>query len=154
MKEEPTIWIDGDACPKAIKEIIFRAAQKWQVPTVLVANKSMRVPDSAVISFVQVEQGADVADFYIAQHAKSCDLVITQDIPLAAEIVDLGAVAIDPRGELFDEENVRERLSVRDYMDHLRGSGVVTGGPAAFGAKDKERFANSFNNELMRKIKK
>lgn len=144
------IWIDADACPKMVKEVVFKAAFRLKVPVCLVANSYMAIPrgSESLITSVQVEKGADVADFYIVEHAKVGDLVITADIPLAALVVEKGAMALNPRGELYTEENVRERLSVRDFMQELRDSGVDTGGPAPFGPKDKEKFANAFNREI------
>lgn len=142
------IWIDADACPKMVKEVIFKAANRLQIPVCLVANSYMNIPHSPLISLIQVEKGADIADFYIVEHVKEGELVITADIPLAALVVEKKATAINPRGELYTEENVRERLSVRDFMQELRDSGVDTGGPAPFGLKDKEKFANTLNKLL------
>jgi uncharacterized protein len=142
------IWIDADACPKVVKELVFKASFRLEVSVTLVANSYMAVPPSPLINSIQVDQGADVADQYIVEHVEKDDLVITADIPLAAFVVEKGATAINPRGELYTEENVRERLSVRDFMQDLRDSGVDTGGPAAFGPKDKEAFANSLNRLL------
>ncbi|MBT4761268.1 MAG: YaiI/YqxD family protein [Bdellovibrionaceae bacterium] len=139
------IWIDADACPKIIKEVVFKASKRLSVPVCLVANGYMSVPQDPLITSVQVEKGADVADQYIVEHVSKTDLVITADIPLAALIVEKGALAINPRGELYTEDNVGERLSTRDFMQGLRDTGVVTGGPAPLGPKDKARFANSFD---------
>jgi uncharacterized protein len=147
------IWVDADACPKAVKELIFKASFRLNVPVCLVANAYMSVPHGGLITSIQVDQGADVADQYIADNITDADLVITADIPLAAIIVEKGATAINPRGELYTEENVRERLSMRDFMQDLRDSGVETGGPAPFGPKDKERFANSLNKLLTKLLK-
>lgn len=144
------IWVDADACPKVIKEVIFKAAHRLQVNVYLVANSYMNIPSSPLVSLIQVEQGVDVADQYIADNAVSGDLVITADIPLASLVVGKDVVAINPRGELYTEENIGERLSVRDFMQDLRDSGVDTGGPAPFGPKDKERFTNSFNQIITR----
>jgi len=119
----------------------------------LVANSYMAVPMDALITSIQVDKGADIADFYIVENVTKNDLVITADIPLAALVVDKGATAINPRGELYTEENVRERLSMRDFMQGLRDSGVDTGGPAPLGVKDKERFANSFNRIITKMLK-
>ncbi len=142
------IWIDADACPKMVKEVIFKASFRLKIPVSLVANSYMTVPQGGLISSIQVDKGADIADFYIVENVSETDLVITADIPLAALIVEKGATAINPRGELYTEENVRERLSMRDFMKDLRDGGVNTGGPLAFGPKDKERFANSLNRIL------
>lgn len=139
------IWIDADACPKVVKEIVFKASFRLQVPVCLVANSYMSHPHGGLISSIKVDQGADVADTYIVEHVNPVDLVITADIPLASFIVEKGATAINPRGELYTEENISERLSIRDFMQELRDGGVDTGGPAPFGPKDKANFANSFN---------
>ena len=145
---ELKIWIDADACPKVVKEIVFKASFRLKIPVILVANSYMNIPHGPLIKLIQVEKGDDVADSYIVDHVTDKDLVITADIPLAAFIVEKGATAINPRGELYTEENVRERLSIRDFMQNVRDSGVITGGPAPFGPKDKESFANSFNRIL------
>lgn len=147
------IWIDADACPKMIKDIIFKASIRLQIPLSLVANSYMAIPRESFISFVQVEKGADVADFYIVKNIKENDLVITADIPLAAQVVAKKAVAINPRGEIYTEENVGEKLSVRDFAQGLRNCGVITGGPAPLGKKDKERFASSFNQLVTKMLK-
>jgi uncharacterized protein YaiI (UPF0178 family) len=147
------IWIDADACPKAVKEIIFKASFRLKVSVCLVANSYMVVPLGSLITFIRVEKGADNADLYIVENVTRNDLVITADIPLAALVVEKGATAINPRGELYTEENTRERLSMRDFMQSLRDSGVDTGGPSPFGPKDKERFANSVNRILTKMMK-
>ena len=144
------IWVDADACPGVIKEILFRAAEREQVSMMLVANQSMRIPRSPYIRFTQVPAGFDVADKYIVDALEAGDLVITADIPLAAGAIDKGAHALNPRGELYTKDNIRERLSMRNFMDELRGSGVATGGPAALGPRDREAFANSLDR-LLRK---
>lgn len=155
MKEGPQfkIWIDADACPRSIKDVVFKASHRLKVPVSMVANSYMAIPKSALITLVQVDKGDDIADFHIVENLSADDLVVTADIPLAALVVEAGATAINPRGELYTEENVRERLSVRDFMKNLRDSGVDTGGPAPFGPKDKERFANSVNTILTRMMK-
>ncbi len=145
------IWIDADACPKIVKELIFKASYRLQVPVCLVANSYLSIPHAPQISLIQVDKGADVADQYIVDNCSPADLVVTADIPLAAFIVEKGATAINPRGELYTEENIRERLSVRDFMQDLRDGGVDTGGPPPLGPKDKERFANSFDR-IMTKL--
>ena len=147
------IWVDADACPKVIKEVIFKASCRLKVEVTLVANSHLQIPDAANISFIQVDQGADVADFYIVEHLNKDDLVITADIPLAALVVEKEATAINPRGEIYTEENISERLSVRDFMQDLRDTGVQTGGPAAFGPKDREQFTNSLDRLLTKMIK-
>lgn len=144
------IWIDADACPRAVKEIVFRAGERTSIPVSVVANKAMHVPRSELISMIQVAGGPDVADDHIAEHASSGDIAITADIPLAARLVEKRVVTLNPRGEEYDQENIGERLSVRDFMSELRDSGVVTGGPRAFGDKDKRRFANALDRSLAR----
>jgi len=145
------IWVDADACPKIVKELLFKSCLRLEIPICLVANSYMNVPFHKLVSFVKVESGDDVADMYIANHIAPEDLVVTADIPLAAQVVEKGTVAINPRGELYDDENIGERLSMRDFMKDLRDSGVVTGGPEPFGAKDKENFANSLSKILAQK---
>ena len=147
------IWVDADACPKVIKEVIFKNSARLRVPVTLVANNYLEIPLSPLINFIKVDQGADVADFYIVENIAPKDLAITADIPLAALIVKKGATAINPRGELYTEENVRERLSMRDFMQNLRDSGMDTGGPPPFGPKDKELFTNSLNRILTKMVK-
>jgi uncharacterized protein YaiI (UPF0178 family) len=147
------IWIDADACPRVIKEIAFRASERLDIPVCLVANTSLAKHHSHLIDSVVVSEGFDVADDYIAEHAAPEDVVITADIPLAARIVAKGAVGIDPRGEFYTEENVGERLSMRDLMMELRGAGVVQGGPAQFGTTDRQRFASSLDSLLTRMVK-
>lgn len=142
------IWVDADACPGPIKEILFRAAQRTGIPLTLVANQPLRTPRSPHIRAIQVAQGFDVADRRIAEQAQAGDLVVTADIPLAADVIAKGARALSPRGELFTEANIRERLNMRDFMDILRGSGVDTGGPAAFGQADRHAFANQLDRLL------
>lgn len=148
------IWIDADACPRDVKEIVFKASYKLQVPVCLVANAYMSVPKDSLITAIQVEHGADVADTYIVENVNEGDLVITADIPLAAFIVEKNAIGINPRGELYTEENVRERLSMRDFMSELREFGVDTGGPAPYGPKDKANFANAFNRIMTKALKR
>lgn len=143
------IWIDADAAPRDVKEIVFRAAQRLQLETVLVANKRLPVPvGNPYINAVCVAGGPDVADRYIAEHAATGDLAITADIPLAAILVEQGVTVIDPRGEQYSEENVRERLSMRDFMDSLRGSGVETGGARPYGEREKKAFAAALDRLL------
>lgn len=136
------IWVDADACPAVIKEILFRAANRVQVPLTLVANQMLRVPPSPWIRALQVPSGFDVADQRIVEMAESGDLVITADIPLAALVIAKGARVLDPRGEVLDAGNIQERLTMRNFLDTLRSSGVETGGPAAFSAADRQAFAN------------
>lgn len=143
------IWVDADACPAVVKDILYRAAQRWQRPLTLVANQLLRTPPSALINAVQVPRGFDVADDYIVLHSVLGDLVITGDIPLAAQLVDKGVYVLSPRGELFSAENVRERLSVRDMLEELRSAGVDTGGPAAFSHSDRRDFANALDRLML-----
>ncbi len=145
------IWIDADACPVAIKQILYRAAERVGVPLLLVANQPLKVPPSAFVRSVQVASGFDVADRYIADHVAAGDILVTADIPLAAEVIAKGGRVVTPRGERLTPENIGERLTVRDLMDELRGSGVVTGGPPAFGARDKQTFANALDRLLARR---
>ena len=142
------IWVDADACPKVIKDILFRAAERVGVSVVLVANQALLVPRSRYIRTVQVEQGFDVADAWIVKQASPGDLVITADIPLAAEAVAKGCQALNPRGEHYTTENIRQRLNMRDFMDTLRGSGMDTGGPAALSQADRMAFANALDRWL------
>ncbi len=142
------IWVDADACPKVIKEILYRAADRVPVKVTLVANQPLQVPKSPYINTVQVRSGFDIADNHIVGNSKPGDLVVTADIPLAAELIDKGCTALNPRGELYNEENVRQRLNMRDFLDTLRGSGVQTGGPSSFSQADRMRFANQLDRLL------
>ncbi|MBW4057052.1 MAG: YaiI/YqxD family protein [Proteobacteria bacterium] len=142
------IWVDDDACPRVIKEIIFRASERLNLPVLLVANKSLSKHDSKLVESIVVDDGFDVADDYIAEHSTSEDLVVTADIPLAARIVASGGVALDPRGELYTEDNVGERLSIRDMMMELRAEGFAFGGPGQFSLTDRQRFASSLDRML------
>lgn len=142
------IWVDADACPVVIREILFRAAQRTQINLTLVANQPLRVPPSRWISFIQVASGFDVADNEIVRRANSGDLVITSDIPLAAEVVAKGALCMSPRGERFTKDNIGSRLNMRDFMDTMRASGLHTGGPAALGPRDRTEFANQLDRAL------
>ena len=142
------IWVDADACPKVIKEILFRAATRKQIPVVLVANQPVETPRSRYIRSVQVGAGFDVADNYIVQQLENNSLVITADIPLAAEVIAKGSLALNPRGELYTTENIRQRLNMRDFMETLRSSGVNTGGPAPISQADRQAFANQLDRLL------
>jgi uncharacterized protein YaiI (UPF0178 family) len=142
------IWVDADACPKVIKEILFRAADRVGIPVILVANQALQVPGSLYIRTIQVAGGFDVADNYIVQQVKEDELVITADIPLAAEVIDKGGLALNPRGELYTKENIRQRLNMRDFMDTMRASGMDTGGPPAFSNADRMAFANQLDRLL------
>ncbi len=148
-KIKPTkIWIDADACPKAVKEIVFKASFRLNISLMLVANAYQTIPHNDLIRLIIVDKGADVADQYIVDHVGAHELVITADIPLAAKIVEKDAIAINPRGEIYTEENIGEILSMRDFMKELRDGGSITGGPAVFGPKDVQQFANSLNKLL------
>ena len=142
------IWVDADACPQAIKEILFRAAERTQVLTTLVANTLLRTPPSAFVRSVRVARGFDVADHRIVQEMQPGDLVITADIPLAAEVITRGGHALGPRGELYSEDNVHDRLALRNLMQELRSNGTIVGGPAPLGASDRQRFANRLDRWL------
>ena len=142
------IWVDADACPVVIKEILFRAAKRTNTEMSLVANQPLSVPPSPLIKTVQVASGFDVADNEIVRRAEVGDLVITADIPLAAEIIEKGAHALNPRGELYTTENIKARLNMRDFMDTLRGSGIQTGGPREFSQSDRQAFANALDRML------
>ncbi|MDD5249041.1 MAG: YaiI/YqxD family protein [Rhodocyclaceae bacterium] len=142
------IWVDADACPGVIKEILYRAAERRRLPLVLVANQWLRVPPSPYIRAVQVEKGFDVADRHIETQVAAGDLVITADIPLAAAIIDKQATALNPRGEIYSRENIRQLLDMRNFMDTLRSSGVDTGGPPAFSQSDRQAFANQLDRFL------
>ena len=144
------IWVDADACPSVIKDILFRAAERVQVETTLVANKLLRTPPSRFIRALQVPHGFDVADNEIVGRVGAGDLVITADIPLAAEVIARGAHALNPRGEFYTPDNIRERLEMRNFLDGLRGSGVQTGGPAPLDQTDRKRFADQLDRFLAR----
>lgn len=146
------LWIDADAAPRDVKEIVYRAAERLRLETVLVANQRVAVPPGMpFVSAVRVDGGPDVADRHIAEHAEAGDVAVTADIPLAAILVAKGVRVIDPRGEEYTPENVGERLSVRDFMDGLRGAGVDTGGARAYGPKDKQAFAGALDRVLARR---
>ncbi|MCB1739689.1 MAG: YaiI/YqxD family protein [Gammaproteobacteria bacterium] len=142
------IFVDADACPVVIRDILFRAAQRTGVALTLVANQPLRVPRAPNIRALQVSAGFDVADNEIVRRVEPGDLVVTADIPLAAEVIGKGALALSPRGELFTEQNVRERLNMRDFMDTLRASGIHTGGPAAMDQGQRQAFANHLDRIL------
>lgn len=148
------IWVDADACPQVIREIIIRAAQRLSLETVFVANKPLYVPESPIFRFVQIRQGPDVADQYIVDQAESGDLVITQDIPLAAQLVNNAVLVVNPHGIHFTAVNIGERLANRDLMQSLRDTGTITGGPKPFSEKDKRQFANTLDQVLTRVLKR
>lgn len=143
------IWVDADACPKPIKEMLFRAAGRTKTEVIFVANQWLRLPDSAFIRLIQVEQGPDIADDKIVQECAAGDLVITADIPLAVRVVQKGALGLNPRGMVYDENNIGEISDVRDFMDTLRNDGIQTGGPKNFTARDGEKFANTLDKMIV-----
>ncbi|WP_426607543.1 YaiI/YqxD family protein [Pantoea anthophila] len=143
-----SIWVDADACPNVIKEVLYRAADRTATTVTFVANQFLRVPPSPYLRTLQVPAGFDVADNEIVKRVEPGDLVITADIPLAAEVIEKGAAALNPRGERYSPATIRERLTMRDFMDTLRSSGVQTGGPAAMSARDRQQFANELDSWL------
>lgn len=148
-----TIWLDADAAPRDVKEIVFRAAKRLELRTVLVANHRLSTPlNNPHVRAVLVRHGPDVADHYIAERSEGGDIAITADIPLAAVLVEKGLVVLDPRGDRYTDENVRERLSIRDFMDALRNTGVEAGGPDPFGTRDKRAFADALDRTLTKKL--
>ncbi len=147
------IWVDADACPVVIKEILFRAAERTVVEVTLVANQFVQIPKSRYINFIQVAQGFDVADNEIVKRLKTGDLVITSDIPLAADVIEKGGYALSPRGDLYTVDNIRVRLNMRDFMETLRSSGVDTGGPSALSQSDRKAFANHLDKLLSKHVK-
>jgi uncharacterized protein YaiI (UPF0178 family) len=144
------LWIDADACPKILRELIFRASDRHGLPVTFVANQPVGITPSKMIRSIQVEQGADRADQEIIARMHAGDLVVTQDIPLAAQVIECGGTALNPRGEIYTTENVRARLHLRDFMDSLRGSGVQTGGPPPLGDRDKKVFADALEKTIVR----
>ncbi len=142
------IWVDADACPRVIKEMLFRAAERVKVSVTLLANNALRTPESPYIKSIQVADGLDVADKEIVQKLRPGDLVVTADIPLAAEVIKKGGYALNPRGEFYTKDNVQEYLSIRNFMQELRSSGEVTGGPPTFSMKDRQAFANQLDRFL------
>ena len=149
------LWLDADAAPRDVKEVCYRASERLKLQTVLVANQRLQLPLGYVyLSAIRVDGGPDVADRYIAEHASSGDVAVTADIPLAALLVPNGVVVIDPRGEVYTTESIGERLSVRNFMDGLRGAGVETGGHAAYGAREKQAFANALDRALTRALRR
>ncbi|MDZ4261866.1 MAG: YaiI/YqxD family protein [Pseudomonadota bacterium] len=145
------IWVDADACPKVVKDILFRAAERVQMALTLVANQPLSTPPSRLITTVQVPQGFDVADNYIVLHLQPGDLVVTADIPLAAEVIEKGALALNPRGELYTRNNVRQRLAMRNMMEELRSNGQITGGPPPLNQRDRQTFANALDRLLAKR---
>jgi uncharacterized protein YaiI (UPF0178 family) len=145
------IWVDADACPVVIKDILFRAAERTGVQVTLVANQPIRVPGSRFVNFLQVASGFDVADDEIARRCQPGDLVITSDIPLAAEVIEKGGTALSPRGELHTRDNIKARLNMRDFLDTMRSSGMESGGPPALNQSDRQQFANQLDRWLARR---
>jgi len=145
------IWVDADACPAVIKDILYRAAERVKCPLVLVANKPLRTPPSPYIKSMQVPGGIDVADNRIVELVQPGDLVVTADIPLAAAVIDKDGHALNPRGELYTRDNIRERLTMRNFLGELRNAGVMTGGPAALSHSDRQAFANQLDRFLARR---
>lgn len=145
------IWVDADACPVVIKEILYRVAERTKLPLTLVANQWLKTPPYPSIRAIQVPKGFDVADNYIVDQAVAGDLVITADIPLAAGAIEKGALALNPRGELYSKENIKQTLDMRNFMETLRNSGVETGGPPAFNQADRQNFANQLDRLLAKR---
>ncbi|MFS2222393.1 YaiI/YqxD family protein [Pantoea sp. B65] len=144
------IWVDADACPKVIKEVLYRAADRAQVEITFVANQPLNVPPSRFLRTLQVPAGFDVADNEIVRRAAKGDLVVTADIPLAAEVMEKGAIALNPRGERYSNATIRERLTMRDFMDTMRSSGIQTGGPSTLNQRDRQQFANELDKWLLK----
>ncbi len=147
-KTAASIWVDADACPVAIKEMLIRAAKRTGIQVTFVANQSISLPPLKNLKSIQVSSGFDVADNYIVQQTQSGDLVITQDIPLADEVITKGAIAIGPRGQKYSKENIKSRLNMRDFMETMRSSGIHSGGPAPLNQQDKQNFANQLDRWL------
>jgi len=150
----PQVWVDADACPNVIKQILFKAADRTKVTITFVANQYIKTPPSLYLKSVVVEKGFDIADNEIVARCNDCDLIITSDIPLASEVIDKGAVALNPRGELYTRSNIRSRLNMRDFMDTMRSSGVQTGGPPPISQSEKQSFANELDKWLVRALKR
>lgn len=148
MDKKNCVWVDADACPKVIKEILYRAAKRTKIRMVFVANQPISTPLSPFIQKVLVTSGFDVADNHIIQNMAAGDLIITADIPLANEVIDKGGVALNPRGELYTKENIKQRLSIRDLNEHLRSSGLISGGPPTIHAREIQAFANQLDKYL------
>lgn len=142
------IWIDGDACPKAVKEIVFKSSRRLNIPIIIVANEYQFIPQSDLIQLIVVDKGFDAADQHIIDQVEIHDIVITADIPLAAKVLKKKAIALNPRGEIYNENNICSILSMRDFMKEMRDAGTITGGPATFGPKDVKLFADSLNRLL------
>lgn len=143
--EAPVIWVDADACPVAIREMLVKAGQKRGIKVTFVANHPIPIPKYPTLSFIQVQSGFDIADNFIVQQVKSGDLVVTQDIPLADEVISKGAIALGPRGQKYTKENIKSRLNMRDFMETMRSSGIQSGGPAPLNSQDKQTFGNELD---------
>ncbi len=152
MDKKNQIWVDADACPKVIKEILYRAAKRTKILTVFVANQPLSTPLSPFIQKMLVTSGFDVADNHIIQHMIASDLIITADIPLANAVIEKGGLALNPRGEMYTKENIKQRLSIRNLNEHLRSSGVITGGPPTIHSREIQAFANRLDQFLMQKL--
>ncbi len=150
MTMESQIWVDADACPVVIKEVLYRAAVRCEINVTFVANQGLRVPASPFIRTYQVAKGFDVADDAIVDSVQSCDLVITNDIPLASDVLEKSAMAIDTRGQWYDPATIRARVTMRDFMETMRSSGVMTGGPAPISQQDRQQFANGLDSWLVK----
>ncbi|MGV8075590.1 MAG: YaiI/YqxD family protein [Syntrophobacteraceae bacterium] len=146
------IWVDADACPGMIKEVIIRAAIRLKILAVFVANKRIGVPESAYVSTIRIGVEPEAVDEYIAHHAEECDFAVTQDIPLASVLVPKGVTVINPRGELYTTENIRERLSIRNFMQDIREAGGLTPGPKLYGQKERQRFSDTLDRELTKRV--
>ena len=144
------IWVDADACPGVIKDILYRVAERTRIPVILVANQLMRVPGSKYIRALQVPSGPDVADAEIVERMNPGDLVVTGDIPLAALVLEKGGFALNPRGDFYTKDTIAQQLTMRAFMEELRSGGVDTGGPAAFSQSDRQQFANALDRHLAR----
>ena len=153
MTEKSKIWVDADACPVVIKEILYRAATRTEIQTTFVANHSLRLPPSPFLTFLQVQSGFDVADNEIVQRLQAGDLVVTADIPLAAEAIEKGALALNPRGELYTKDSIQARLTMRNFMETMRSSGEQISGPASFHQRDRQAFANQLDKWLFNQKK-
>lgn len=153
MTEKSKIWVDADACPVVIKEILYRAATRTEIQTTFVANHSLRLPPSPFLTFLQVQSGFDVADNEIVQRLQAGDLVVTADIPLAAEAIEKGALALNPRGELYTKDSIQARLTMRNFMETMRSSGEQISGPASFHQRDRQAFANQLDKCLFNQKK-
>jgi uncharacterized protein len=148
------IWVDADACPGPIKELIIRTARRLKIHAIFVANKHISIPDSAFISTMRLEKDPEAVDERIVEVAEAGDLAVTQDIPLASALVPKGVIVMTPRGEIFTESNIRERLSIRNFMQDIREAGSITPGPRQFSQKDKQRFSDTLDREITKRMKR